>query len=130
MNEPGFLERVLRFSLPAGAAAGIVTFGLYETVRRIDAVDIGQARTCATVTLLGVGLVILVLISRPLRPWKIALAAAMAGLYAAVMGWTPLRDYYHLHPPPAVGWWCVALAVALGGLGVWLGPRLAAPRNR
>lgn len=130
VNEPGFLERVLRFSLPAGAAAGIVTFGLYETVRRIDSVDIGQARTCATVTLLGVGLVILVLISRPLRPWKIGLAAAMAGLYAAVMGWTPLRDYYHLHPPPAVGWWCVAAAVALGGLGVWLGPRLAASRNR
>lgn len=130
VNEPGFLERVLRFSLPAGAAAGIVTFGLYETVRRIDSVDIGQARTCATVTLLGVGLVILVLISRPLRPWKIGLAAAMAGLYAAVMGWTPLRDYYHLHPPPAVGWWCVAAAVALGGLGVWLGPRLASSRNR
>ncbi len=130
VNEPGFLKRVLRFSLPAGAAAGIATFGLYETVRRIDAVDLGQARTCATVTLLGVGLVILVLISRPLRPWKIGLAAAMAGLYAAVMGWTPLRDYYHLHPPPAVGWWCVAGAVAIGGLGVWLGPRLAAARNR
>lgn len=129
VNEPGFLERVLRFSLPAGAVAGVVTFGLYETVRRIDAVDLGQARTCATVTLLGVGLVILVLISRPLRPWKVGLAAAMAGLYAAVMGWAPLRDYYHLHPPPAVGWWCVAAAVAVGGLGVWLGPRLTA-RNR
>lgn len=129
LNQPGFLERVLRFSLPAGAVAGVVTFGLYELVRRIDSVDLGQARTCATVTLLGVGLVILVLISRPLRPWKIGLAAAMAGLYAAVMGWAPLRDYYHLHPPPAVGWWCVAAAVALGGLGVWLGPRLAA-RNR
>lgn len=129
LNQPGFLERVLRFSLPAGAVAGVVTFGLYELVRRIDSVDLGQARTCATVTLLGVGLVILVLISRPLRPWKVGLAAAMAGLYAAVMGWAPLRDYYHLHPPPAVGWWCVAAAVALGGLGVWLGPRLAA-RNR
>lgn len=129
LNQPGFLERVLRFSLPAGAVAGVVTFGLYELVRRIDAVDLGQARTCATVTLLGVGLVILVLISRPLRPWKVGLAAAMAGLYAAVMGWAPLRDYYHLHPPPAMGWWCVALAVTLGGLGVWLGPRLTA-RNR
>lgn len=129
LNQPGFLERVLRFSLPAGAVAGVVTFGLYELVRRIDSVDLGQARTCATVTLLGVGLVILVLISRPLRPWKVGLAAAMAGLYAAVMGWAPLRDYYHLHPPPAVGWWCVALAVTLGGLGVWLGPRLTA-RNR
>ena len=65
---PGFLERVLRFSLPAGAVAGAVTYGLYEWVRRLDDISLAEARTAATMTLLAIGLTILVLISRPLKP--------------------------------------------------------------
>ena len=126
--ESGFLARVLRFSLPAGAAAGITTFGLYEWVRRIDSVSLSEARSCATMTLLGVGLVILVLISRPLRPWKIGLAAVMAGFYAIAMSWAPVRRYYGLDLPPAVAWWMVAAAVIVGGFGAWLGARLAEAR--
>ena len=67
---PGFLERVLRFSLPAGAIAGAITYGLYEWVRRLDDISLTEARTAATMTLLAIGLTILVLISRPLKPWN------------------------------------------------------------
>ncbi|MYA13640.1 MAG: HAD-IC family P-type ATPase, partial [Acidimicrobiaceae bacterium] len=45
--KPGFLRRVLRFSLPAGAVAGVVTFVLYEVVRRLDGVSLDEARTSA-----------------------------------------------------------------------------------
>ena len=122
--KPGFLARVLRFSLPAGAVAGAVTFMLYEIVRRLDNVHLDEARTAATMTLLAIGLVILLLISRPLRPWKIGLAAAMAGLYSLNMAWSFPRDYFELDPPPAAAWWWVVAAIAVGAAGVWQVPRL------
>ncbi|MCQ3812059.1 MAG: HAD-IC family P-type ATPase, partial [Acidimicrobiia bacterium] len=90
---PGFLTRVLRFSIPAGVLAAVASFFVYEIARRHDEVTLPEARTVATFTLLGVGLVILVVISRPLRPWKIGLAAAMAGSYLLVMVWPWARNF-------------------------------------
>lgn len=124
---PGFLERVLRFSLPAGATAGAVTYGLYEWARRLDGMTLAEARTAATVTLLGIGLTILVLISRPLRPWKLALAASMAGLYAVVMAIPFGREYFELDLPTSDAWFGVAIAVAAGSIGVWVASRIFGP---
>ena len=117
--KPGFLRRVLRFSLPAGAVAGVVTFVLYEVVRRLDGVSLDEARTSATMTLLAIGLVILVLISRPLRPWKVGLAAAMAASYGAAMALPMLREFFELDAPSLAGWLCVVGAVIVGGAGAW-----------
>ena len=117
--KPGFLRRVLRFSLPAGAVAGVVTFVLYEVVRRLDGVSLDEARTSATMTLLGIGLVILLLISRPLRPWKVGLAAAMAASYGAAMALPFLREFFELDAPTLGGWLCVLGAVVVGGAGAW-----------
>ena len=131
--KPGFLRRVLRFSLPAGAVAGVVTFVLYEVVRRLDGVSLDEARTSATMTLLGIGLVILVLISRPLRPWKVGLAAAMAASYGAAMALPPLREFFELDVPSLSAWLCVLGAIAVGGTGAWgaveLRERIAAGRR-
>lgn len=124
---PGFLERVLRFSLPAGAVAGAITYGLYEWVRRLDDVTLAEARTAATVTLLGVGLTILLLISRPLMPWKIGLALAMAGLYGVVMAIPFGRDYFELDLPTGQAWAGVAAATIVGSIGVWVTSRLFGP---
>ena len=126
---PGFLRRVLDFSLPAGAVAGAVTFALYEVVRRLDGVTLDEARTAATMTLLGLGLVILVLISRPLRPWKVGLAAAMAASYALAMAWSVPREFFQLDAPSATGWLYVLGAVVAGGAGAWAVTTLR-PRRR
>ncbi len=115
---PGFLERVLRFSLPAGAVAGTVTFVLYEVVRRMDDVSLAEARTSATATLLLFGLVILVLISRPLRPWKLGLAGAMAALYSLTMVVPSLRDYFELDLPHGAVWVVVMVAGVIGGIAI------------
>ena len=120
----GFMRRVLRFSLPAGTVAAAVTFALYEVVRRLDGVGLDEARTCATMTLLGIGLVILVLISRPLRPWKVVLVAAMAASYAVTMAWPLPRRLFQLDLPPAGAWLWVLGAVAVGGAGAWLAVEL------
>ena len=118
--KPGFLGRVLRFSLPAGTAAAAATFALYEVVRRLDGVSLDEARTSATMTLLGIGLVILLLISRPLRPWKVGLAASMAASYGVAMAWPFPRDFFQLDVPSLGAWLWVAGATAVGGAGAWL----------
>ena len=121
---PGFLNRVLRFSIPAGAVAGAVTFGLYEIVRRMDDVTLPEARTAATATLLLLGLLILLLISRPWQPWKVGLAATMAAGYVLTMTWTTPREYFELDLPTAAAWGAVAAATALGSIGIWLVTRM------
>ena len=122
---PGFLPRVLRWSLPAGAATAVATFACYEVVRRSNAAGMGleAARTTATLTLLGVGLAVLLGISRPLRPWKVGLAAAMGGLYAVAMAWPFARDYFELVVPTSTGWLVAVACTAIGALAVALVPR-------
>ena len=120
---PGFLTRVLRFSIPAGVLAAMASFFVYEIARRHEEVTLPEARTVATFTLLGVGLVILVVISRPLRPWKIGLAAAMAGSYMLVMVWPWARSYFELDGPPAWMWIPTIAAVVIAGAGVVTIPR-------
>ena len=118
-----FLARVLRYALPAGTAAAAATFVAYEVVRRSDA-TLEAARTSATLTLLGISLVVLLGISRPLRPWKVGLAAAMGGWYALTMAWSFPRDYFELVIPPTSAWLTAAACTAAGGLLVAVLPRI------
>ena len=120
---PGFLSRVMRFSIPAGVLAAVASFFVFEIARRHEEVTLPEARTVATFTLLGVGLVILVVISRPLRPWKIGLAAAMGGSYLIVMVWPWARNFFELDIPPAWMWIPTIAAVVIAGMGVVTIPR-------
>ncbi len=126
---PGFLSRVLRWSLPAGTAAAAATFACYEVVRRSDA-SLAEARTAATLTLLGVGLAILLGISRPLRAWKVGLAATMGGLYAVTIAWPFARDYFELVVPTASTWATAAICTGVGSLLVTAIPLMARGRDR
>ena len=109
----GFLSRVLRFSLPAGLTAGIATFATYEIARRSTNINLDEARTLATVTLLAIGLAILVTASRPLRMWKLALATAMAGGYGIVFAIPWLRGYFELELFGGSAWVIAAVAIAI-----------------
>ena len=119
----GFLRRVLSFSLPAGIVSGLVTWIAYSVARN-EGLGLDRARTLATLTLLGLGLVVLVVASQPLRPWKIGLAASMAGLYSLVIAIPALRDYFELVVPTAWMLGVGAAAVAVGGAGIVAVPRL------
>ena len=120
---PGFLRRVLRFSLPAGVVAAIATFACYESVRAGEA-TLAEARTTATMTLLALGLVILLSISRPLRRWKLGLALAMGCSYVLVMVLETGRDFFELDSPPTAAWVISAVCVAVGGIAIAMAPRL------
>lgn len=83
---PGFLDRVLRFSLPAGVVTGVVAFGGYALARGLDpAAGVAGARTTATVVVLVVALWTLVILARPLVPWKLALIGAMVAVVVLVL---------------------------------------------
>jgi cation-transporting ATPase E len=128
---PGFLGRVLRFSVPAGAIAGVATWISYNLARARDGhedLTLTEERTLATITLLGIGLVTLVVISRPLRLWKIGLAAGMAASYAVVMVVPFLHDWFELDLPDGGAWLPAAAVVAVAGALIVALPRL--PRLR
>ena len=83
-----------------------------------------QERTAATITLLAAGLVILILVSRPLALWKLLLAATMAGFYALVMLIEPLRDFFDLELPPSDFIPVMVAGIVVGALGIYFLPRL------
>lgn len=121
----GFLERVLRFSLPAGIVAGTTTYLVYEYARRRVDVELAEARTVATMTLLSIGLVVLLVVSRPLNRWKVLLAAAMATSYAVISLIEPLRDFFELVFTDVAEVWAVAaIGVVIAGIAVALVPRV------
>ncbi len=119
---PGFLGRVLRFSIPAGMIAGSVTWTMYALAEADDDVSLESARSIATITLLLLGLVVLVVASRPLRLWKIGLAAGMAGMYTVILVIEPLREFFALTGAPGRWWGYVAVATAIGGTAIALLP--------
>jgi cation-transporting ATPase E len=98
----GFLGRILRFAVPAGAVAGLAVMASYifgeghygltrdEFARRCAVAVTGQGTavdtacwqpgTGTTITLLVVFFWILATMSRPFRPWKAALFGVMMAL--------------------------------------------------
>ena len=104
---------------------------MYEITRTMDEVGVAddvvldRARTAATITLLVAGLVILVLISRPLRLWKVGLAVAMGLSYVVVMAVPWLSDYFELASPPIGSWVVIAIGATSAAIVIWF----SVPRN-
>jgi cation-transporting P-type ATPase E len=124
----GFLRRVLRFSVPAGVIAGSTTLAAYEAALHLADLELEQARTLATVTLLAIGLVVLAVASRPLRPWKLGLIAAMGAGYVVVFVVPFLRDYFRLEVFWGPAWIYSAVAVAVAGTSIAAIPRVLPTR--
>jgi cation-transporting ATPase E len=94
----GFVERVLRFAIPAGLIAATATFASFW-VARAQGVPLAEQRTSATITLLCVGLWILVILARPLTLLRALLVLAMISLFAGALGVPVARDFYELDFP-------------------------------
>lgn len=116
----GFLRRVLRFAIPAGAIAGIATLISYVVARA----DIGtgeatlaETRTIAVITLFTITLWVLTILCRPFNSAKVVLVTAMLALFIAALTIPFSRDYFDLVLPSAndiaaaVGFGAVAAAV-------------------
>jgi cation-transporting ATPase E len=100
--KPGFVKRVLVFAIPAGITAAAATFTGYAVTRLEEDISLEEARTTAALVLMGVGLVVLARLARPLTGWRRVLVLSMLGAFIAVLVIPPLRDFFDLDMPPAI----------------------------
>ncbi len=123
---PGFVRRVLRFAVPAGALAAIATLFAYALALEEPGVTLAQAQTAAVFTLTWIGFGVLSLVAYPVRGWRLALVWSMAGLFVLVVALPITREFFALDPPPLIVW--------LAGIGiaaiVWSFARLFVPIPR
>ena len=104
---PGFVNRVLRFAIPAGAAIAIVTFVAYG-IARDDRVT-REARTAALVVVLIVGLYVLMVLARPFTKYRALLVAAMSAAAVLVVVIPVFRHFFALRVTTGA-----VLAIAVG----------------
>jgi cation-transporting ATPase E len=95
---PGFVGRVLRFAIPAGAIGAVAVYTAYALARD-DGVGSREARTLAFMVLLVIALYVLVILARPFTPFRAALVATMIGGATAVLLIPALRVAFHLRIP-------------------------------
>jgi cation-transporting P-type ATPase E len=123
---PGFLARVLRFTIPAGSLAAIATFLGYVLAKQEPGVTLAEAQTAATMVLVYIGFLVLSIIAAPLTTWRLALVWAMPALFALVMAIPAAREFFALYPPPLIVWLAAFGIAAL----VWSFARLFLPPER
>jgi cation-transporting P-type ATPase E len=112
----GFLRDVARFSVPAGTAAGLGVLSAYHFALNVVRVDLVEARTVATSTLVLVGLYIVLALEgsgrrRTLAVGGLCLVLALAYVLVLTLGFS--REFFDLAVPGPWG----PLAI-LGGTGV------------
>ncbi|HEX5950425.1 MAG TPA: HAD-IC family P-type ATPase [Actinomycetota bacterium] len=123
---PGFLRRVLRFTIPAGTLAAVGTFLAYTIAIDEPGVTLAQAQTSATMVLCWIGFLILSIIAAPLTRPRLLLVWSMAAAFVVALVLPITKEFFALDPPPRIVW--------LAGFGiaalVWTLARLFLPPER
>ena len=98
---PGYLRRVLRFAVPAGCAAAVVTLGAYWLARSgVTGASLDESRAAATLALVVFAFWLLAQLMRPIDPFDAVLLGVLGALFLAVLMVEPVRDFYRLDRPP------------------------------
>jgi P-type E1-E2 ATPase len=123
---PGYLNRVLRFAVPAGLATAAVILIGYGLVRSpVADVTLDEARTASTLILLVVALWVLYLLMQPVDRFDAAVLGGMITLAAIAVSTPPGRAFYAIDWPSRttsalIGAYAVASIVLMSlGLRVW-----------
>jgi cation-transporting ATPase E len=123
---PGFVDRVLRFSVPAGTLAAIATLLVYVLAQQVTGVSLAEAQTTAVMTLTWIGLLVLSILAAPLTRRRLALIWSMAGLFLLAIGTPAGRTFFALDPPASIVWLAAIGVAAI----VWSFARLFVPGER
>lgn len=115
---PGFLPRVVRFSVPTGAIAAAAALSVYLAGRAADDTTLVEARSAATITLLGVGLAILLRLTGSLPAWRWGLVGAMAAAVVGVLAIPALSRTFELDAPPLSTWLVICAVVGLSAIAL------------
>jgi len=98
---PGFVDRVLRFAIPAGVVAAIAAFSAFA-VARLNDLPLVQQRTGATIVMLMMSLCVLVILAAPLTWRRTLLVALMIVGFLLLFPIPSVRDFYELKLPSDV----------------------------
>jgi cation-transporting P-type ATPase E len=109
--ESGFLRRVLTISVPSGAMCALAIL-LTFAVARAENAPLDNAKTAAVTVAMIVSLWVLVIVARPLKPWKVGLVLAMATLFALAYLTPGLDRFLSLSHKPGIEVTLSALAFA------------------
>jgi cation-transporting ATPase E len=112
---PGFVDRVLRFAVPAGISIAGATFTTYAVAHSRGLPSV-QQRTAATIITLGLGLYVLILIAWPLTWRRLLLVAAVLAGFVALFPVPFIRHFYALELPHGM----LMVSLFTGALGVAL----------
>ena len=112
---PGFVKRVLRFSVPAGVVAALAALAAGSLSNLYGWINRDESRTMATLMLIVVGFWILYVLARPLNWWKGLLILTMLLGYITVLCWPWLRDFFALDLP---SWLVVVQTAAIAPVAV------------
>jgi len=109
---PGFVRRVLRFSIPAGVIIAIAVSISYA-IARLEGAGTREARTASTVVLMVLGTYVLSILARPFTRYRLVLLLSMIGLFLGALIIPMARDFFILTLP--------SVAILASGLGVAAG---------
>jgi cation-transporting ATPase E len=123
---PGFVDRVLRFTIPAGSVAAVAAFAAFA-VARFDDLPLTQQRTAATIVMLMVSLCVLVILASPLTWLRALLVGLLIAGFLLLFPIEWVREFFELEVPSDVIGWTLLIgfsAVAVLGGGWELSRRL------
>ena len=125
---PGFVGRVLRFTVPAGFIIAAATFAAYA-LARARGLPLTEQRTAATLVTLILSLCVLALLAMPLTWRRIALLVAALAGFVLLFPVPAVRTFYALElPRGAIGsTLLIALLGAAALAGFWVLSRRQGP---
>jgi cation-transporting ATPase E len=112
---PGFVDRVLRFAVPAGIIISGATFTTFA-VAQSRGLPLVQQRTAATIVTLALSLSVVVLVALPMTWRRVLLIGGILAGFVALFPLPFVRHFYALELPHgmlSVSLLSVALGVAL-----------------
>ncbi len=115
---PGFVVRVLRFSLPSGVMIAALTLITFAIARQLEPGRIELARTAAMLALFGSGLTMLIFLALPKTFWqKLFYSALIAGMsFTVALPFT--RKFFGLDLPSPLIWATIIIMVSISIVGL------------
>src|SRR5207248_9290332 len=111
---PGFVDRVLRFSVPCGLIAGGATAVAYFVADDVG-LSLLKQRTMAMIVLVACGIWVLSLLCRPFNAAKAGIVAGMCVGFVAMLLAAPVRSFFAVHLPPAAQVEEMAIIILVAG---------------
>ena len=110
---PGFVNRVLRFAIPAGCIVAAATFAAYALARAAG-VSLLQQRTAGLLVAFVLSLCVLVLLAIPLTWRRVLLVGAALAGFIVLFPLRVVRGFYALELPRSG----LAVTLLIAGIGV------------